>query len=364
MNGIKESELPAKFATDDYQVLLVAEKYQTGFDQPLLHTMYVDKRLDGVQAVQTLSRLNRTCAGKEDTFVLDFRNKREDIFRAFKPYYEVTERQDDQDLPLQLYRLQTELLAAHVFTDEEVHEFCATYYGASGLTIAHASLNRWLDPAVQRFAGLENEDFQLEFRARLKSFLGLYGFLAQVIPYQDTKLEKLFTYLRYLSTKMPPIGHGQMLDLGDDVQLKYYRLQKIEEGQIQLGTGDAMPLRGPGEGGTGNGGDEEVQLSTLVQQLNDRFGTAFTTADQLFFDQIEAQAVARDDIRQAAQANTIENFKLVFDQALDGLFIDRMEGNDDIFRRVMQDEKFRSLAAGYLLDRVYRQAQTDPQSGK
>lgn len=101
-----------------------------------------------------------------------------------------------------------------------------------------------------------------------------------------------------------------------------------------------------------------------MKQLNDRFGTAFTTADQLFFDQIEAQAVARDDIRQAAQANTIENFKLVFDQALDGLFIDRMEGNDDIFRRVMQDEKFRSVAAGYLLDRVYRQAQTDSQSGK
>ncbi len=114
----------------------------------------------------------------------------------------------------------------------------------------------------------------------------------------------------------------------------------------------------------GNSEDEELPLSTLVKQLNDRFGTAFTTADQLFFDQIEAQAVARDDIRQAAQANTIENFKLVFDQALDGLFIDRMEGNDDIFRRVMQDEKFRSVAAGYLLDRVYRQAQTDPQSGK
>ena len=364
MNGIKESELPAKFATDDYQVLLVAEKYQTGFDQPLLHTMYVDKRLDGVQAVQTLSRLNRTCAGKEDTFVLDFRNKREDIFRAFKPYYEVTERQDDQDLPMQLYRLQTELRAAHVFTDEEVHEFCTAYYGASGLTIAHASLNRWLDPAVQRFSGLEDEDAQLEFRARLKSFLGLYGFLAQVIPYQDTKLEKLFTYLRYLSSKLPPVGHGQMLDLGDDVQLKFYRLQKIEEGQIQLGTGDAMPLRAPGEGGTGNGDDEELPLSTLVKQLNDRFGTAFTTADQLFFDQIEAQAVARDDIRQAAQANTIENFKLVFDQAIDGLFIDRMEGNDDIFRRVMQDEKFRSVAAGYLLDRVYRQAQTEQQSGK
>lgn len=362
MNGIRESELPAKFATDDYQVLLVAEKYQTGFDQPLLHTMYVDKRLDGVQAVQTLSRLNRMGAGKEDTFVLDFRNQREDIYRAFKPYFEVIERQDDQDLPAQLYRLQAELLAAHVFTDDEVQAFCVAYYGATGLTVAHALLNRWLDPAVERFRALPDDDEQMDFRAKLKGFLGLYGFLAQVIPYQDTKLEKLYTYLKYLASKLPPVGHGQGVDLGDDVQLKFYRLQKIEEGQIKLDVGDALSLRGPGEGGTGNSEDEEVPLSTLVQQLNERFGTAFTTADQLFFDQIEAQALTRADIRQAAKANTVENFKLVFDQALDGLFIDRMEGNDDIFRRVMQDEQFRTAAAGYLLDRVYRQANEERES--
>lgn len=362
MNGIRESELPAKFATDDYQVLLVAEKYQTGFDQPLLHTMYVDKRLDGVQAVQTLSRLNRMCAGKEDTFVLDFRNQREDIYRAFKPYFEVIERQDDQDLPAQLYRLQAELLAAHVFTDDEVQAFCVAYYGATGLTVAHALLNRWLDPAVERFRALPDDDEQMDFRAKLKGFLGLYGFLAQVIPYQDTKLEKLYTYLKYLASKLPPVGHGQGVDLGDDVQLKFYRLQKIEEGQIKLDVGDAMPLSGPGEAGTGNSDDEEVPLSTLVQQLNERFGTAFTTGDQLFFDQIEAEALTRADIRQAAKANTVENFKLVFDQALDGLFIDRMEGNDDIFRRVMQDEQFRTAAAGYLLDRVYRQANEERES--
>ena len=365
MNGIRESELPAKFATDDYQVLLVAEKYQTGFDQPLLHTMYVDKRLDGVQAVQTLSRLNRMCAGKEDTFVLDFRNKREDIYHAFKPYYEVTERQKDQDLPAQLYRLQAELLAAHVFADEEVQAFCAAYYGATGLTVPHAILNRWLDPAVERFRALgeaSDDDEQTDFRAKLKGFLSLYGFLAQVIPYQDTKLEKLYTYLKYLASKLPPVGHGQGVELGDDVQLKFYRLQKIEEGQIKLSAGDAMPLSGPGEAGTGNSDDEEVPLSTLVQQLNDRFGTAFTTGDQLFFDQIEAEALTRADIRQAAKANTVENFKLVFDQALDGLFIDRMEGNDDIFRRVMQDEQFRTVAAGYLLDRVYRQANEERDS--
>ncbi len=360
MNGIRESELPAKFATEDFQVLLVAEKYQTGFDQPLLHTMYVDKRLDGVQAVQTLSRLNRVCAGKEDTFVLDFRNKREDIYRAFKPYYEAVESNSDQDLPAQLYRLKAQLSAANVFTNSEVSEFCATYYGAKGIAIAHATLNRWLDPAVQRFKDYIDEDEQLAFRSSLKGFLSLYAFLAQVIPYQDTELEKLYTYLKYLASKLPPVGHGQLVELGDDVQLKFYRLQKIEEGQIKLNDGEVIALRGLGEAGTGRSEDDEVPLSTLVQQLNERFGTAFTTADQLFFDQIEAEATAREDIRQAAQANTIENFKLVFEQALDGLFIDRMEGNDDIFRRVMQDEQFRAAASGYLLDRVYQRAQITP----
>lgn len=364
MNGIRESELPKKFETEDYQVLLVAEKYQTGFDQPLLHTMYVDKRLDGVQAVQTLSRLNRTCAGKEDTFVLDFRNKREDIFRAFKPYYETTDIDSDADLPAKLYQLQQELLAAFVFMDSEVFGFCAAYFGAAGLTVPHATLNRWLDPAVERFKGLENIDAQSEFRAKLKGFLSLYAFLSQVIPYQDTALERLYTYLKYLSSKLPPIGHGQLVELGDDVQLKFYRLQKIEEGQIRLDSGEAMALHGPGDAGSGRSDEAQVALSTLVQQLNERFGTAFTTADQLFFDQVEAEAVGRADIRQAAQANSKEDFTLVFDQALDGLFIDRMEGNDDIFRRVMQDEQFRAIARGYLLDRVYRQAQRDSGAGK
>ena len=165
--------------------------------------------------------------------------------------------------------------------------------------------------------------------------------------------------MKYLASKLPPVGHGQGVELGDDVQLKFYRLQKIEEGQIKLDAGDAAPLSGPGEAGTGRSEDEEVPLPALVQQLNERFGTAFTSADQLFFDQIEAEALTRADIRQAAKVNTVENFKLVFDQALDGLFIDRMEGNDDIFRRVMQDEQFRTVAAGYLLDRVYRQANSE-----
>lgn len=143
------------------------------------------------------------------------------------------------------------------------------------------------------------------------------------------------------------------------MQLKFYRLQKINEGRIALNVGEAEALYGPDEVGSRRSHDEQVPLSTLIQVLNERFGTDFKPADQLFFDQIEAEAVDREEIRQAARVNTIDDFRLVFERELDGLFIDRMEGNDDIFRRVMEDEKFRSVAAAYLIEKVYHQVRRE-----
>jgi type I restriction enzyme R subunit len=354
MNGFRERELPEKFNTDEYQVLLVAEKYQTGFDQPLLHTMYVDKRLDGVQAVQTLSRLNRIAAGKEDTFVLDFRNERDDIFTAFKPYYETTDA--DEDVSAQkLYELKAKLDGAQIYFSKEVNEFCAIFFKARALesTRDHAGLNKILDPAVERFTQLGDEK-QDEFKGWLVSFRNLYSFLSQVIPYQDSDLEKLYTYGRFLLNKLP-FTKSDKVDLGDDVQLKYCRLQKISEGQIQLGTGEPQALYGPSEVGTGRADDERVKLSSLIEKLNDRFGTDFKPADQLFFDQIQAQAAGRVNLREAAKANTLGDFKLVFERELDDSFIERMEGNEDIFKRIMEDPRFREVASDYLLQEVYSQ---------
>src|SRR5438128_2833195 len=151
-HGIREKELPEKFATPEYQVLLVAEKYQTGFDQPLLHTMYVDKRLAGIQAVQTLSRLNRTCAGKEDTFILDFRNKPEEIYQAFKPYYGDTPSEPLTDAQ-HLYRLQHQIEETRLIHEEEVKAFCAVYFRPRRKETVHdhAAMNGILDQAVERF---------------------------------------------------------------------------------------------------------------------------------------------------------------------------------------------------------------------
>jgi type I restriction enzyme R subunit len=205
-DGVREKELPEKFATAEYQVLLVAEKYQTGFDQPLLHTMYVDKRLAGIQSVQTLSRLNRTHPLKEDTFVLDFVNDREEIREAFKTYYEGAEMGEEVD-PARMYTIKGELDAAGVYLNEEVERFCAVYFKPKRRQSVqdHQAMNAALDPAVSRFTVLrrEREDEAELWRGKAHAFRNLYAFLSQVIPYQDSDLERLYVFLRHLSVKLP-----------------------------------------------------------------------------------------------------------------------------------------------------------------
>jgi len=357
---IRERELPERFAGPVYGVLIVAEKYQTGYDQPLLHTMYVDKRLDGVQAVQTLSRLNRTCQGKEDTFVLDFVNKTEDILDAFKPYYEQTA-VGEQAEPRQLYELQAKLEGEHVFHRDEVEAFCRVFFKpkATQTSQDHAAMNACLDPAVGRFQALD-EDVQDEFRALLGTFRNLYSFLSQVIPFQDTELEKLYSFVRFLLSKLPRRQVGPRYDFDGEVALKFYRLQKIHDGTIRLSPGEGGNVSGPTAVGTSNSNETEVELSKLIDIINDRFGTEFTPADELFFNQIREEAVADEILRQAATANTIENFRFVFEKALEGLFIDRMEQNEDLFARYMNDPQFQKLVAEHLLQQVYSQIREEP----
>ncbi|MBI5406297.1 MAG: type I restriction endonuclease subunit R [Nitrospirae bacterium] len=354
-HGIREKELPERFATDEYQVLLVAEKYQTGFDQPLLHTMYVDKRLDGIQAVQTLSRLNRTHPGKEETFVLDFVNEPEDILSAFQPYYEQTligERAE----PKQLYQLQAKLDGYQVYYKTEIEEFSKVFYKPARNQAAsdHARMNACIDPAVVRYNELEEEERE-EFRKTLVAYRNLYSFLSQVIPFQDSDLEKLYSYIRFLLTKLPRGDRGPAYNFEDEVALKFYRLQKITEGAIVMELGARPEVSGPTAVGTGVARGEEIELSRLIDILNERFGTEFRPGDQLFFDSIREDAVADSYLRQAAIANTMENFGYVFRKALENLFIDRMEQNEEITAKFMNEEQFRDAVNRSLLKEVYEQ---------
>jgi type I restriction enzyme R subunit len=355
-NGIKEKELPEKFGTPEYHVLLVAEKYQTGFDQPLLHTMYVDKRLSGIQAVQTLSRLNRTHPLKEDTFILDFVNDREEIQKAFKTYYDGAEIGEEVD-PAQLYRIQSELEVAGIFIQEDIDRFCAVYFKPKQKqSVAdHEAMNAALDPAVSRFKVLvkDKEDEAELIRGKLNAFRNLYAFLSQIIPYQDSDLEKLFVFVRHLSPKLPKRKSGPDYSFDDSVRLEYYRLQKISEGSISLQIDKKFKLDGPTEVGTGVVREDAVPLSRLVDLINDRFGTEFNQADQYFLDQIVETASREHSLIRAAEVNPVEKFKLVFKNILESLFIERMDQNEEFFARFMNEPEFQKFISEGLAEQSY-----------
>ena len=353
-DGLAERELPETFERDDYRVLLVAEKYQMGFDQPLLQTMYVVKRLAGVQAVQTLSRLNRMATGKARTFVLDFANEEDDIYRAFKPYYEATPIGENAD-PHRLSELQHKMLEWAIFSPGDIKAFAEIWYRRKRDHSAtdHRLMNAVLDAVVERFLDKEEAE-QDEFRGQLTAYRNLYAFLSQIIPYQDSELEKLYAFVRNLIAKLPPPGDGKAFALDDEVALRFFRLQQMTEGSIDLSDGEADPLKGPTDIGTARAPEEQVALSSLIDKLNERFGTAFTEADQLFFDQIRATAEEDEKIVEAARANNLANFSSYLDRMLDELFIDRMEGNEEIFSRVMTDKEFRSAAHEHLAREIFR----------
>ena len=361
-HGISEKELPEKFATQAYQVLLVAEKYQTGFDQPLLHTMYVDKRLAGIQAVQTLSRLNRVHPRKEDTFVLDFVNDRAEIQEAFKTYYEGAEMGEEVD-PARMYAVKGELDASGVYLDEEVERFCAVYFKPKRRQSPsdHQAMNAALDPAVARFTARRDEDEEEaeDWRGKLQAFLNLYAFLSQVIPYQDSDLERLYVFLRHLAAKLPRRQSGPAYRFDDEVRLDYYRLQKISEGSIALQDGEARPLDGPTEVGSGMARPQPVPLSQLIDALNERFGTDFNQADQLFFDQIVEAAMTDGGVRQAAAVNPGDKFELVFKGLLENLFVERMDQNEGIFVRFMNDAAFQNIVTEWMSSEAYRRLKSN-----
>jgi len=355
--GIRERELPEKFASPEYQVLLVAEKYQTGFDQPLLHSMYVDKRLAGIQAVQSLSRLNRTHPLKEDTFVLDFVNDREEIREAFKTYYEGAEMGGSVD-PARMYQIKAELDASGIYLSEDVDRFCQVYFKPKQRQSStdHQAMNAALDPAVSRFSALQQTDENEAelWRGNLQALRNLYAFLSQIILYQDSDLERLYVFLRHLSAKLPRRHGGPSYHFDDDVRLEYYRLQKISEGSIPLGEGYARALDGPTEVGSGLVREQPVPLSRLIDIVNERFGTDFNQADQLFFDQIIEAAMSDEGLKQAAAVNPRDKFQLVFKTLLETLFVERMDQNEGIFVRFMNDPAFQKVVTAWLASEAYR----------
>ncbi len=353
INKFKESELPDRFATDEYQVLLVAEKYQTGFDQPLLHTMYVDKKLSGVKAVQTLSRLNRTCPGKEDTFVLDFVNKAEDIQEAFKPYYQATIVEEVTE-PNLLYDIENRLHAYGVYLEDELDRFNRIYFKPKDKKTSkdRAILNHLIDISVERYKKLEKQE-QEDFKSQATKYIRLYSFILQITPFEDVELHKLYVYLTYLLKKLPK-EKGSTVHLADEIALEYYRINKTFEGSASLTPDDEnVPVTPVRFAGTGVKEEQEEYLSTIIERLNKRFGTDFTKADQLSVEQIKEDFAADEDLVQKAKTNTIDDFKFAFEKVFIDKVIDRMDQNQTFFTRVLDDEQFKNALMEYMLVETY-----------
>jgi type I restriction enzyme R subunit len=351
---IGEKQLPEKFESPDFQILLVANKYQTGFDQPLLHTMYVDKRLDGVQAVQTLSRLNRMIPGKDAPFVLDFVNEAEDIYRAFKPYYDRAEMEQVSD-PAVLTRLQHELDQTQVYHWSEVEAFGQVFYKPPERQSPadHAQMQRQLQPAVDRFKNLVEEDRREEFRDKLHGYVRMYAFLSQIIPYGDRDQELLFSYGRYLLPHLLLDRDSTVVKVGDEVELRYYRLERIFAGAIEVREGEAQYVKSPTEVGTGQPKDEKAPLSEIIEVLNERFGTQFSEDDLLFFQQIKEKACKSDQVIQTALANPLDKFQLGIRKLIEELMIERMAENDKIVTRYMVDRDFQGSAFPILAREIF-----------
>jgi type I restriction enzyme, R subunit len=353
MNRFSEKELPEKFNSDEYKVLLVAEKYQTGFDEPLLHTMYVDKPLSGIKAVQTLSRLNRTCPGKDDTFVLDFVNDPEDIKASFQPYYESTSLSLISD-PNILYDMQAELEPYQVFTVNEVQKVneLEVMGGVKKSTKAQAELNAVLDKGVERFKKL-SVDEQFAFKQVATKFTRTYGFVLQVVTFIDLDLHKLYIYLTYLLRRLPRGAGDKDVYLADDVALEYYRNQKIFEGSIELETTGDVELDPQKHGAGGAPEDEKVRLSSILEKLNERFGTQFTETDLLSREQVKEDMLNDEDIRQKAKNNTKENFKFAFERSFMDFVIDRMSSNQQFFMKILENDEFKSAIMEDMMNEVY-----------
>ncbi|MEQ8192256.1 MAG: type I restriction endonuclease [Candidatus Eremiobacterota bacterium] len=360
INRMGEKELPDKFNTDEYQLLLVANKYQTGYDQPLLHTMYIDKVLSGVKAVQTMSRLNRICPGKEDTFILDFANEREVILESFRPYYEQTYLDEAAD-PNRLYDLKSKIDGTQIIWQRDIDGFCQILFSGKNKQTEkdHAKLNALIDPAVERFKAIGDDNIKDDFKRALAVFIRAYLFLSQIMPFTDIELEKFYTYSRYLLNKLPKRDAAEDFKLNDEVALEYYRLQKMSEGDMTIDGTDGTGLNSMSEAGLRRDKEEKAPLSEIIELLNDKFGTDFTDADRLYFQQIEEALVEDEKLAQQARSNDIDNFKYGFEDVFMEKLIDRMEQNEDIMKKILDNKEFGDLVKDIIMRSVYKRLQKE-----
>ncbi|MEK7992008.1 MAG: type I restriction endonuclease [Thiotrichaceae bacterium] len=352
LNNVKEKALPETFATDDYKILIVADKYLTGFDQPLLHTMYIDKPLAGVKAVQTLSRLNRIASAKQDTFILDFANEHDTIVEAFQPYYETTTIDTKPD-PNHLYDIKYKLDEQQIYLASEVENFALTYFSVTETsTKLQQKLYAHLDPAVDRYKALD-EDKQEGFKKSLRTWTNLYAFLAQIMPFKEIEFEKFYFYAKYLQLKLPKRHFSENIQLTDEVTLDYYRIEKIKQDKTALAVAEKGAVYGVTDAGIKTVKDNKTPLSEIIDILNQRFGENYGEKEQQFFEQLKTTLATDTHLTAQATANKIDTFKHPFQEAFLDKLVDMMEMNKSLFDKIMEDDAFNYTVQEWAMQAVH-----------
>jgi type I restriction enzyme R subunit len=353
MNGFPESQTARKFDTDQYRIMVVAEKFQTGFDQPLLHTMYVDKPLSGLAAVQTLSRLNRRHDAKRDTFVLDFRNDTDDIAKAFEPYYGKTMAIPTD--PNEMGDARRALAAFGVIWESEIPPVVAAL--SSDASDAQAKVYAGLDSALERFGSLTAEQ-QDEFRDALKRYINVYSFMSQVVPYTDRQLEDWYVYSRALRSVLPHEAGQGTIDVSSKVELTHLKVALAEDEtdvSLDADAGELEVIFGDGR----HFEPDEETLAEIIRQINERLGRTLTKADRIVFEQMEQDWLEDDQLFAQANANDLENFALAFTKVFEASMLARLGKNDDLVMKILDAPEIKEALEAFYVDRVYHSLRED-----
>ena len=353
LNGFPSSKIAGTFREDPYRFLVCADKFQTGYDEPLLHTMYVDKTLSGIKAVQTLSRLNRSHPRKHDVFVLDFLNDTETITEAFSRYYRTTILADETD-PNKLHDLQSDLDGAQVYSTGQVKEFVKRYLDG----VERAQLDPILDRCVATYLSELDEDGQVAFKSKAKGFVRTYSFLSSILPYNKREWEERSIFLNFLIPKLPaPKEEDLSKGILETIDMDSYRVEKQAMRGIMLEDEDAEIDPVPGVGAAGRGEVEIDRLSEIIRQFNELFG-GIDWADedrvrQMITETIPAM-VAEDTAFRNAQANSDrENARVEHDRALGRVMTSIMRDDTELFKQFMDNPDFKRWLGGVVFEVAY-----------
>ncbi len=322
------------FKSPEYRILIVSNKFQTGFDEPLLQTMYVDKRLDGLQCVQSLSRLNRVATGKTDTLVLDFVNEPEQVQEAFQGYYQTTTLAEETD-PNRLYDLQSQLEGFNLYDEDTIDQFCRIFYGSNQ---PDEFLQGILDRVVEKWWGLETNERE-DFRSILRSYIRLYGYISQLITFTDIALEKLYIFGRSLNKKLPKRDRPDLHDLLASVDLDSFRLQRTHDSlQLSLEAEDSE-VDGIGSEVATIRDPEQDFLSNIINALNDAYQTDFTTEDKVDIETIHRKIHENDELRQVIEGdNTDTNKQYKFNEVIDEILLDFVNSKLELYTKLSKPE--------------------------